>query len=66
MKAIAGKHDNASMSQVALNCTRAKGTTPIPGARTLRQTKENMQALEWNLSLEDMKMLDEYAAKLTS
>jgi len=63
MKNIAGNHD-ASISQVALNWARGKGTIPIPGARTLRQAKENIQSLEWNLSSEEMAMLDEYAAKV--
>ena len=64
VKDIAAKHD-AVPSQVALNWCRAKGTIPIPGARTLKQAKQNLAALEWNLSAEEEKLLDEASSKVT-
>lgn len=66
MKQISDKHDNATLSQVAINWTRAKGTIPIPGARTVKQVQQNFNALSWNLSKEDEAMLDEAAAKVTT
>ena len=39
----------ATLSQVAINWCVAKGTTPIPGARNLRQLKANLGALSWRL-----------------
>lgn len=59
MQTIANKNKNASLSQVALNWTRAKGTIPIPGARNLRQAKQNLDALNWNLTEDDVRALDQ-------
>lgn len=64
MDTIAKKHD-ASTSQVALNWTRAKGTIPIPGARNLKQVKQNLACLDWSLSSDEMKALDDASAKVT-
>ena len=61
---IASKHD-ASNSQVALNWAIAKGTIPIPGARNIRQAKQNLAALEWSLTTEEERMLDDASAKVT-
>ena len=66
MKQIASNHNDAKLSQVAINWTRAKGTIPIPGARTVKQVQQNYNALSWNLSKEEEKMLDDSAAKVTS
>merc|ERR1712087_103607 len=66
MKTIASSHDNASLSQVALNWARAKGTIPIPGARTLKQVKQNIGALAWSMSSDEIKALDEAASKVPS
>jgi pyridoxine 4-dehydrogenase len=66
MKEIADKHSGATVSQVALNWTRAKQTIPIPGARTLSQVQQNYGALDWTLSAEEEKRLDEIASKVTT
>ena len=66
MKEIAAKHDDASLSQVALNWTRSKGTIPIPGARNLRQAKQNIGALKWELSAEEVRLLDVASSKVPS
>ena len=64
MKDIANKHD-AVPSQVALNWCIKKGTIPIPGARTLKQAKQNLATLDWKLSDSDEKLLDEASAKVS-
>lgn len=64
MKDIAAKHD-AVPSQVALNWAIAKGTIPIPGARTINQAKQNLAALDWTLSAAEEKLLDETSARVT-
>lgn len=64
MKDIATKYDDASLSQVALNWTRSKGTIPIPGARNLRQAKQNIGALKWELSDEEVNLLDSASSKV--
>jgi pyridoxine 4-dehydrogenase len=64
MKQVASNHhgeNNANLPQVAINWCRAKGTIPIPGARTLRQVQSNYGALEWDMSPEEVKLLDQAA-----
>jgi aryl-alcohol dehydrogenase-like predicted oxidoreductase len=47
-------------SQVALNWLRRKNhTIPIIGARKLEQVRENLDCLDWELSDEHLKQLDE-------
>ena len=59
-------HNDASPAQVAINWTRAKGSVPIPGARTLSQVKSNYAAADWSLSPEEIKILDEASAKVNT
>mmetsp|Transcript_12431 Transcript_12431/g.16335 ORF Transcript_12431/g.16335 Transcript_12431/m.16335 type:complete len:432 (+) Transcript_12431:113-1408(+) len=72
MKDVAAGHSGSSdddiipISQVALNWARAKNTIPIPGARTLSQVQKNYGALSWNLTPQEMKVLDQAAAKVTT
>lgn len=47
-----------TMSQVALNWCICKGTIPIPGVKTLRQAQDNLGALGWRLSNEEVSQLD--------
>lgn len=64
MTDLASKY-NAKTSQVAINWCISKGTTPIPGARTIKQVKQNLAALEWKLTKDEEKQLDEAASKVT-
>lgn len=66
MQDVAAKHQNASKAQVALNWARAKGTVPIPGARTVKQIASNNAALDWNLSKDEEARLDRAAAQVTT
>ena len=66
MKEIAAKHEGGTVSQVALNWTRAKSTIPIPGARTLRQVQQNYGALDWTLTPEEIQQLDNASSQITS
>jgi pyridoxine 4-dehydrogenase len=66
MRTIAAKHgDEVPISQVALNWCISKGTIPIPGARTIRQAKQNLSTLEWKLSAEEVQQLDDVSMKTT-
>lgn len=58
MKSISSNHGGVPLSQVSLNWARAKGTIPIPGARTLKQAKQNIGALDWDLTEDEVKALD--------
>ena len=48
----------ASMVQVALNWCRFHGTTPIPGLRSPEQARDVAAALNWSLTLEEVRKLD--------
>ncbi|EPS71796.1 hypothetical protein M569_02958, partial [Genlisea aurea] len=50
-----------TMSQVAINWCICKGTIPIPGVKSVEQVGENLGALGWKLSSDEIEQL-EYAA----
>lgn len=50
-----------TMPQVAINWCICKGTIPIPGVKTVKQAEENLGALGWRLSSDELLQL-EYAA----
>jgi pyridoxine 4-dehydrogenase len=52
------------MAQVALNWCIAKGTIPIPGAKTLEQAQQNIGALGWLLDEGEVAALDKEAAQV--
>lgn len=66
MKTIANGHVNGTPAQVALNWARAKGTIPIPGARTLSQVQSNYGALAWDLTKDEISALDTASARVTT
>ena len=49
---------------MALNWVRAKGTTHIPGACSLKQATQNVGALDWKLSEQEIQALDIASAKV--
>ena len=51
-----------TMAQTSLNWCICKGTTPIPGAKTLEQAKQNIGALGWQLTTGEVDELDRAAA----
>lgn len=53
-----GNRRNVSIPQVALGWCIAKGTIPIPGAKTAAQAHDNCKALECTLSKTDIEKLD--------
>ncbi len=61
--AIAAEHDK-TMAQVALNWCIAKGTIPIPGAKSLAQAEQNIGALGWSLDDGEVSALDQAAAQV--
>lgn len=67
MDQVASQHgSSATKAQVAINWARAKGSIPIPGARTVRQVQQNYDALEWSLTRDEEQLLDIAAAKVTT
>lgn len=64
LKNIAQKYDK-TIPQVALNWVMQRGAVPIPGAKNLKQAKENAGALGWNLSRDDVEMLDAISKQIS-
>ncbi|KAK4796120.1 hypothetical protein SAY86_028446 [Trapa natans] len=50
-----------TIPQVALNWCICKGTIPIPGVKTVKQVKENLGALGWRLSNDELLQLESAA-----
>lgn len=65
MRQIGAAHDGASPATVAIAWCIAKGTVPIPGARTIKQARGNLAARELKLSAVEVATLDA-AAKLVT
>jgi aryl-alcohol dehydrogenase-like predicted oxidoreductase len=57
-------HDGKTPGQVALNWVICKGSLPIPGAKRASQAEENVGALGWRLSAEEVAALDEASDKI--
>lgn len=53
-----------TIAQVALNWCVAKGTIPIPGAKSVAQAEENIGAIGWLLDAGEVAELDRVAAGL--
>ena len=64
MGEVAGGHADAgaTIPQVAINWCIAKGTIPIPGARTLGQVKSNYGSLDWKMSEGEVEHLDKVSS----
>lgn len=67
MKDVAKQHGpDTTLSQVAIAWCIAKGTTPIPGVRNVRQAQDNIKATKLKLSKNEVQALDSAAAKVSS
>ncbi|MEB3311114.1 MAG: aldo/keto reductase [Snowella sp.] len=64
LQAVAQEREK-TMAQVALNWCMAKGTIPIPGAKTLEQAKQNLGAIAWELNTGEVAELDRAAANVS-
>ncbi len=63
LQSVANTHQK-TMAQVSINWCIAKGTIPIPGAKTLEQAKQNIGALGWHLNTGEIFELDQAAASI--
>jgi aryl-alcohol dehydrogenase-like predicted oxidoreductase len=61
---IGNSHGDKTAGQVALNWVICKGGLPIPGAKTAKQAEQNVGAIGWRLSSEEVKALDSASDKL--
>ena len=53
-----GAAHGKTAAQVALNWTICKGTIPIPGAKNAKQAADNLGAMGWRLTTEEVVALD--------
>jgi aryl-alcohol dehydrogenase-like predicted oxidoreductase len=58
LRDIGQAHDGRSPSQVALAWLIAQGAVPIPGAKNRSQAEQNAGALGWQMSTEEVAVLD--------
>lgn len=63
MSAIAEKREK-TLSQVALNYIVSKGVVPVPGCRSATQVKDNIGAMGWRLTENEMAFLEQAADRL--
>lgn len=61
---IGEAHHGMTSSQVALNWLACKWAVPIPGARSKNQAEENSGALGWQLSEEEVAILDKVSREV--
>jgi len=64
LREIGETHGGKTPAQVAINWVICKGAVPIPGAKNERQARENIGALGWQLSDEEVMALDEASRDL--
>jgi aryl-alcohol dehydrogenase-like predicted oxidoreductase len=64
LRKIGEARDGKTPSQVALNWTLCKGALPIPGATKMRHVQEDVGALGWCLTDDEVGALDEAADRL--
>jgi aryl-alcohol dehydrogenase-like predicted oxidoreductase len=64
MSEIGQNHGNARPSQIALNWVICKGAVPIPGVKNVKQTEENLGALGWRLSGDEVEALEDASQSL--
>jgi aryl-alcohol dehydrogenase-like predicted oxidoreductase len=57
LRQTAEGHDR-TIGQVALNWLIAKGVVPIPGAKNAEQARQNAGALGWQITSEEIELLD--------
>eukprot|EP00617_Octactis_speculum_P016472 CAMPEP_0185771584 /NCGR_PEP_ID=MMETSP1174-20130828/64391_1 /TAXON_ID=35687 /ORGANISM="Dictyocha speculum, Strain CCMP1381" /LENGTH=420 /DNA_ID=CAMNT_0028457481 /DNA_START=23 /DNA_END=1285 /DNA_ORIENTATION=+ len=63
LEELADKYSK-SVAQVSLNWIICKGAIPIPGAKTVPHIRDNIGALGWRLSEDDVLLLEETADSL--
>jgi aryl-alcohol dehydrogenase-like predicted oxidoreductase len=66
MREIGRAHESKSPVQVALNWVICKGAVPIPGVKTLKQAQENIGALGWQLTPEEISLLDQASDQIST
>ncbi|UCG09773.1 MAG: aldo/keto reductase [Dehalococcoidia bacterium] len=61
MTKISEENAGKTLAQIALNWVLSKGAIPVVGAKNITQIKDNIAALDWQLSDKDVARLDKAA-----
>ena len=64
MDEIGRAHGGVTYNQISLNWVIAKGALPIPGAKNAAQASENLGALGWSLTEDDVDALDRVSERV--
>ncbi len=64
MQRIGAEKGGKTPAQVALNWVMCKGVIPVPGVKNVRQAEENIAALGWRLSEDEIISLDEVSERV--
>jgi len=59
MTEISEKNGGKTLAQIAINWVLSKGAIPVVGTKNMIQIKDNIAALDWQLSDEDIANLDD-------
>jgi aryl-alcohol dehydrogenase-like predicted oxidoreductase len=65
MKKIGNDHEGKSAAQVAINWVICKGALPIPGGKNATQVEQNIGAMGWRLTPDEVQHLDELSDLVT-
>lgn len=65
IKEMGEAHGGKTCNQTALNWLLCKKVLPIPGAKNASQVRENLGALGWRLTGDEMSELDEISSGFT-
>jgi aryl-alcohol dehydrogenase-like predicted oxidoreductase len=65
MRRIGAEHAGKTPAQVSINWTICKGTIPIPGIKNLEQLQQNLGALDWRLTSDEVAELDEMSDRIS-
>lgn len=63
VRAVAAKYDK-TLAQVAIRWVIQRDALPIPGAKNLKQARENAGALGWTLAPDDMELLNQESERI--
>jgi aryl-alcohol dehydrogenase-like predicted oxidoreductase len=66
LREIGATHEAKTPAQVALNWAICKNTIVIPGAKTAQQARDNLGALGWRLSADEVSALDELSSNINA
>jgi len=59
LREVGEAHGGKTPAQVALNWLIQKGALPIPGVKNARQVQDNLGALGWSLTPDEVELLDQ-------